>query len=455
MIGENYRIIKEIGSGTFGKVYSAEHVPSKQLVAIKVLEKEKIQDESDVERVTRELRISQSIFHPHLVQLYNLLETSEYIFLIMEYLSGGELYDYIVAKKKLTEVEAYLFFIQIKSAIEYLHSINIVHRDLKPENLLLSDSKKTLKLVDFGLGRFFDKGARIETACGSPCYAPPEMLSQKKYDPIKADIWSLGIVLFAMVAGYLPFDDENTEVLYQKIVNGKFKLPHGLSKELVDLLSRIININPEKRSSLIGITNHPWCVKMKTSLAGKSSNCCLNKKHENDEELDDSIIKMLSKSGYEEMKLIQSIKTRVFCESYCHYHMLRLAKLNTPSIDLALTPKAPLLKKPIPLKPKSASFFPPYRGFINLDFLSCKSPKEALSVLKKGFPVNEVSMTERSLSELVFVSNKETLFVCQIMTPLSYADASYLVIVDINKKLSASQQSVCQKSIKYIIQLIN
>ena len=136
-----------------------------------------------------------------------MLETDKYIFLIMEYLEGGELYDYIVASKRLSEQEAFKFFIQIISAVEYLHKLNIVHRDLKPENLLLDKDKKMLKLVDFGLGRFYNNDSKIETACGSPCYAPPEMLSRKKYEPTKADIWSLGIVLFAMLAGYLPFDE--------------------------------------------------------------------------------------------------------------------------------------------------------------------------------------------------------------------------------------------------------
>ncbi len=179
-----------------------------------------------------------------------MLETDGYIFLIMEYLEGGELYDHIVSQRKLTEIESFSYFVQILSALEYLHSINIVHRDLKPENLLLDKKKKKIKLVDFGLGRFYSINSKIDTACGSPCYAPPEMLSKFKYEPEKADIWSLGIVLYAMIAGYLPFDEDNTDKLYQKIIEGKFTMPEWLSKEARDILVKIINKDPEKRISL-------------------------------------------------------------------------------------------------------------------------------------------------------------------------------------------------------------
>jgi 5'-AMP-activated protein kinase catalytic alpha subunit len=136
-ISKNYQLKKEIGQGTFGKVYLGEHIPTKSKIAIKILDKKKIKDKSDFERVCRELKISQTINHPHLVKLYDMLETEQYIFLVMEFLSGGELYDHIVQRKRLTEIETFNYFSQIISSLEYLHSLNIVHRDLKPENLLL------------------------------------------------------------------------------------------------------------------------------------------------------------------------------------------------------------------------------------------------------------------------------------------------------------------------------
>ena len=174
----------------------------------------------------------------------------------MEYLEGGELYDHIVSSNKLNEKDTFRYFVQILDALEYLHQINIVHRDLKPENLLLSKDKKKIKLVDFGLGRFYNLNSKVDTACGSPCYAPPEMLSKLKYDPLKADVWSLGIVLFAMLAGYLPFDDDNTDKLYEKIIEGDFQFPEWIGEEIKDLLSKIICKNPENRMSLSDIRNH-------------------------------------------------------------------------------------------------------------------------------------------------------------------------------------------------------
>ena len=137
-ISKNYQLKKEIGQGTFGKVYLGEHIPTKSKIAIKILDKKKIKDKSDFERVCRELKISQTINHPHLVKLYDMLETEQYIFLVMEFLGGGELYDHIVQRKRLTEIETFNYFSQIISSLEYLHSLNIVHRDLKPENLLLN-----------------------------------------------------------------------------------------------------------------------------------------------------------------------------------------------------------------------------------------------------------------------------------------------------------------------------
>ena len=146
-----------------------------------------------------------SLKHPNLIQLYSVIENPTTIFLITEYANGGELFDYIVQKKKLTEFEACKFYQQLLAGVEYLHKIGVVHRDLKPENLLL-DYKKDIKIVDFGLSNIYSKDELLDTPCGSPCYAAPEMLQSKKYSGLMVDIWSSGIILFAMICGYLPFD---------------------------------------------------------------------------------------------------------------------------------------------------------------------------------------------------------------------------------------------------------
>jgi 5'-AMP-activated protein kinase catalytic alpha subunit len=193
------------------------------------------------------------------------LESSSKINIITEYCSGGELFEYIVSKKKLMESEALRIFSQILSGVEYLHKMNVVHRDLKPENLLF-DYKKEIKIADFGLSNNYFEGHLISTACGSPCYAAPEMLKGKKYEGLNADIWSCGIILFTMVCGYLPFEDENQDKLFSKIIKGIFNIPHYISPMCRDLIKCILNVDPTKRYTLQQIRLHPWFLNM-TSIA--------------------------------------------------------------------------------------------------------------------------------------------------------------------------------------------
>mmetsp|Transcript_19611 Transcript_19611/g.14326 ORF Transcript_19611/g.14326 Transcript_19611/m.14326 type:complete len:170 (+) Transcript_19611:361-870(+) len=168
---------------------------------------------ADVERVAREIHILKLIRHPNIIQLYEILENPTELYLIMEYASGGELFDYIVEKQRVKEKEACRFFQQIIDGVEYLHKLNIVHRDLKPENLLL-DQNKNIKIVDFGLSNTYKTGETLATACGSPCYAAPEMIAGKRYFGGNVDIWSCGVILFALICGHLPFEDPNTTNLY-------------------------------------------------------------------------------------------------------------------------------------------------------------------------------------------------------------------------------------------------
>lgn len=254
--------MKSIGQGTFGKVKLGIHTLTGEKVAVKILEKEKICDVADVERVSREIHILKLIRHPNIIQLYEvipkqIIETPTKIYLIMEYASGGELFDYIVEKTRLPEEEACKFYQQICSGIEYIHKLKIVHRDLKPENLLL-DNKKNIKIVDFGLSNIYTNEEFLKTACGSPCYAAPEMIAGKNYDGLKADIWSSGVILFAMSCGYLPFEDENTSKLYKKILAGDYKCPKFISDELRELIQKILETDPEKRLSIPEIRQHTW-----------------------------------------------------------------------------------------------------------------------------------------------------------------------------------------------------
>jgi serine/threonine protein kinase len=260
----DFSLGKSLGEGTFGKVVLGTHIPTGEKVnklltykvAIKILDKLKILDESDRLRIDREINILKSLRHHNIVQIYTVIETSTSIYIVMEYASGGELFKLIVLKKRLSEYEACRYFQQIVSGVEYLHKLNIAHRDLKPENLLL-DVKRNLKIVDFGLSNTYTD--KLRTPCGSPCYAAPEMLQNKPYIGSKVDIWSIGIVLYAMVCGYLPFDEKNDDLLFKKITTGKYAAtPKFLSANLRDLISKILETNPEKRITFDQIKKHPW-----------------------------------------------------------------------------------------------------------------------------------------------------------------------------------------------------
>lgn len=176
---------------------------------------------------------------------------------MMEYCNGGELFEYIVANNRIKEKEACRFFQQIISGVEYIHKLNVVHRDLKPENLLL-DYNMNIKIVDFGLSNTYKDGQMLKTACGSPCYAAPEMIAGKRYHGLQVDIWSCGVILFAMLCGYLPFEDANTSNLYKKILNGDFQIPKFVSNEARDILKGILNTDPQKRFTIQDIRNHAW-----------------------------------------------------------------------------------------------------------------------------------------------------------------------------------------------------
>ena len=189
----NYILGKKLGQGTFGIVVLGKHEITGESVAIKILDKEKIVRESDKTRLEREIRIMKIMYHNNIVHLYQVIENSKELFLIMEYISGKELFDYIINKRHLDEIESCKFYQQIISGIEYLGKTKVAHRDLKPENLLL-DSKKNIKIVDFGLSNTYFQNELLSTACGSPCYAAPEMLSGEKYNGINIDIWSSGMV---------------------------------------------------------------------------------------------------------------------------------------------------------------------------------------------------------------------------------------------------------------------
>ena len=254
----DYILLEQIGQGTFSKVSKGFHTITEQIVAVKIMDKKKIEDEIDIERIQREIEILRYIHHPNICQMYETYTTIHNYYLMMEYVEGGDLFDYISENSYLSERKACYFFRQLISAMEYLSSLSIVHRDIKPENILLNSDHTQIKLIDFGLSNYNEKGELLQSSCGSPCYASPEMLSGKPYCGLETDIWSAGIVLYSMLVGGLPFDDVELKNLYTQIKEGKFYIPSTLSLEAIDLLKKILRVEPYKRITIKEMKEHPW-----------------------------------------------------------------------------------------------------------------------------------------------------------------------------------------------------
>jgi len=260
----NYMIKYTLGQGTFGKVKLGIYLPNDEKVAIKILEKNRITEKDDEIRVKREFDMISQFNHPNVILVAEIFESEDSFYSVMEFCEGGELFNYIVKKNRLSEEESAFFFFQLINGLEYIHSLGIVHRDLKPENLLLT-SDHILKIIDFGLSNYFKENQEplLSTPCGSPCYASPEMVAGKKYDGFKIDVWSCGIILYAMLCGYLPFEDNENEVLFKKILECELEFPDYVKDLSIDLISKILVTDPQKRITIPKIKEHPFYLKGK------------------------------------------------------------------------------------------------------------------------------------------------------------------------------------------------
>ena len=287
----DYSIDQTIGKGTFSVVKLGINKKTKEKLAIKILKKKKIVHKEDAERIEREINILKKLDHINVIKIYKINEDEEKYYIVMEFCENGELFHYIVERQRLKEEKAAFFFYQLINGLEYIHSKNIVHRDLKPENLLLGKDN-ILKIIDFGLSNFCEPDNYLETPCGSPCYASPEMVSGEKYNGHMIDIWSTGIILFAMLCGYLPFEDPDNDILFAKILKCKIIFPDYLSDMTIDLMKKILVVEPMKRITLDGIKLHPFYQKGKAIFKKKHSN----------------LVKEVEKASYEKIKIIKSIK---------------------------------------------------------------------------------------------------------------------------------------------------
>ncbi|CAG0917990.1 unnamed protein product [Notodromas monacha] len=253
-----YELQKTIGKGNFAVVKLATHIISGTEVAIKIINKVGLDDDC-LKKILREIEIMKMLRHKFIVRLYQVMETEQKLYLVTEYASGGEIFDYLVANKRMSEEETRKIFRQIVAAIFYCHQNGIVHRDIKAENLLL-DRDKNIKLADFGFSNFFTPNQKLCTWCGSPPYAAPELFEGKNYDGPKADIWSLGVVLYVLRCGSLPFDGSTLQSLRSKVISGKFRVPYFMStgKYCEHLVRHILYVDPDKRYSMNQIISHRW-----------------------------------------------------------------------------------------------------------------------------------------------------------------------------------------------------
>ncbi|MCL7031313.1 hypothetical protein MKW94_012432 [Papaver nudicaule] len=252
-----YQLGRTIGEGTFAKVKLAMNIETRQNFAIKIIDKKMVIENQMMYQIEREISVMRLLHHPNIVRIYEVIATKTRIYIIMEYISGGPLSNKLDYLERLSEGEARKYFQQLIDAVDYCHRRGVYHRDLKPENLLL-DSRGNLKVTDFGLGVFQKQGDLLSTACGSPSYVAPEVINHKSYNGASADLWSCGVILYELLAGYLPFEDPNLINLYKKISKADYKFPKWITESQKTLISKILNPLPTKRMTVAEIQEDQW-----------------------------------------------------------------------------------------------------------------------------------------------------------------------------------------------------
>ncbi|XP_033096760.1 serine/threonine-protein kinase SIK2-like [Anneissia japonica] len=311
-----YDIDKTLGKGNFAVVKLARHRITKSQVAIKIIDKTKL-DECNLKKVYREVQIMKSLNHPHVLKLYQVMETKNMLYLVTEYAQNGEMFDYLDNHGRMSEKEAGKKFWQIVSAVDYCHKHNIVHRDLKAENLLL-DSNMNVKIADFGFSNYFTVGEQLATWCGSPPYAAPEVFEGQRYEGPQLDVWSLGVVLYVLVCGALPFDAKTLPQLKERVLAGRFRIPYFMSCECEHMIRKMLVVDPSKRYTMQQIQQHKWML----LHAGREPTHPIVEIPRPVGEFNEKALRLMGNLGIDQQKTIEAIQNNLFDHYTAIYYLL-------------------------------------------------------------------------------------------------------------------------------------
>lgn len=314
-----YYIEKTIGKGNFAVVKLAKHHITKTEVAIKIIDKSQL-DENNLKKMYREVTILKMLSHQHIIKLYQVMETKNMLYLVSEYAPNGEIFDYIARHGRMSEPDARRKFWQIISAVEYCHDRHVVHRDLKAENLLL-DANMNIKIADFGFGNFFKEGEQLATWCGSPPYAAPEVFEGKKYIGPQVDVWSMGVVLYVLVCGALPFDGPTLQELRDRVVSGRFRIPYFMSTECEGLIRRMLVLEPSRRYTIVKIKEHEWMLMDGAGIRSCPPSPTLQPKN-NVGQYNEQILRIMQSLGIDQQKTLESLQKDAYDHLTAIYYLL-------------------------------------------------------------------------------------------------------------------------------------
>ncbi|KAM9658741.1 serine/threonine-protein kinase SIK2 isoform 2-T2 [Trichechus inunguis] len=314
-----YDIEGTLGKGNFAVVKLGRHRITKTEVAIKIIDKSQL-DAVNLEKIYREVQIMKMLDHPHIIKLYQVMETKNMLYLVTEYAKNGEIFDYLANHGRLNESEARRKFWQILSAVDYCHGRKIVHRDLKAENLLL-DNNMNIKIADFGFGNFFKSGELLATWCGSPPYAAPEVFEGQQYEGPQLDIWSMGVVLYVLVCGALPFDGPTLPILRQRVLEGRFRIPYFMSEDCEHLIRRMLVLDPSKRLTIAQIKEHKWML-----VEVPVQRPVLYPQGQENEpsigEFNEQVLRLMHSLGIDQQKTIESLQNKSYNHFAAIYYLL-------------------------------------------------------------------------------------------------------------------------------------